>query len=854
MESSHAAEPAGPRALELLALSSLAVAQPLFEVLGSQATFFVVHDSGALDIGLLVLAATVLPAVLVLFLEAVAGLFGPRWRRLLHLGALFFFSALVALPPGKRVLSGTAGPLALALAVGAGAAWLHARWRPFRTILRVLALAPAVFVTLFLARPGIRKVLGLERGPAPPASDRARTAGVDSDLSVVWLVLDELPLASLQDAEGEIDARLFPNFARLASESLWFRNATSSSSSTELALPALLTGRLPAFLEDERPLPTLSDYPDNLFTWLAGSHRMMVRESATRLSPRSELGSSTTTSERLRALFDDVALVYAHVVLPEPWSDALPPVTENWGDFGTALEEGSTAAEPEAGPGRDRVGIFRDFVAAIDSDPRPTLYFLHLLLPHRPWELLPDGRRYPATNPFPGWARPGGWSDAAPAELGFQQHLLQLGFVDVLLGELLERLAQTGLDERSLLIVVGDHGVSFRQGHTPRKPSLENAHDILQVPLFLKLPARAPDRSSDRSSAPPPGGVSDRNVESIDLLPTVADALGVELPFAVDGRSALAPDAPERDTKTIVLESGESLEVPAALPASTFQREQKLALFGRPRGWDDVYATTRRPDLIGRAVGDFALSTSDARAELNDYRRYAEVDPAQGLVPNLLIGTLSAPGPLPEEVLVALNGRLVAVTRPYRHRKGSTRVFAAMLPPDAFRAGENQVELYAAAGAGGLARIPTHTYRLGSRDGAQALLRSDGATFELRPAAVEGTVTSARTRDGLLLMSGWAADTTRGEPASTVLVLDAAGQVLLSGPTGHFVPHIGERFQAVRLAFSGYRFELPLTSLSPADGSGPAAEPRGLRVIALGEHGASELPFSRQARWVAAPP
>ena len=43
----------------------------------------------------------------------------------------------------------------------------------------------------------------------------------------------------------------------------------------------------------------------------------------------------------------------------------------------------------------DQVRRVDSFVRSINAaDRQPTLYFLHLLLPHAPWKRLPDGRTY----------------------------------------------------------------------------------------------------------------------------------------------------------------------------------------------------------------------------------------------------------------------------------------------------------------------------------------------------------------------------------------------------------------------------------------------------------------------------
>ena len=101
----------------------------------------------------------------------------------------------------------------------------------------------------------------------------------DDPPDVVMFVFDELPTVALLDGRGQIDAELYPNFARVAAMSTWYRNNTSVASFTMQAVPAILTGRLSSSSSADR-----AD-DENLFTLLAGSYEMHVQEQITRLCP-----------------------------------------------------------------------------------------------------------------------------------------------------------------------------------------------------------------------------------------------------------------------------------------------------------------------------------------------------------------------------------------------------------------------------------------------------------------------------------------------------------------------------------------------------------------------------------------
>ena len=122
-----------------------------------------------------------------------------------------------------------------------------------------------------------------------------------------------------------------------------------------------------------------------------------------------------------------------------------------------------------------------------------------------------------------------GWTgDPELAIQAQQRHLLQVGYTDLALGRILDKLHETGLYDRSLVVVVADHGVSFRPHGERRRVEEGNMEEIAFVPLFVKPPGQTD------------GAIVDDHARTIDILPTIADILGVEVPWKTDGRSLLA--------------------------------------------------------------------------------------------------------------------------------------------------------------------------------------------------------------------------------------------------------------------------------------------------------------------------
>jgi hypothetical protein len=314
----------------------------------------------------------------------------------------------------------------------------------------------------------------------------------------------------------------------------------------------------------------------------------------------------------------------------------------------------------------DRAGRFEEFVDGIEGGRQPRLHLIHILLPHVPYQYLPSGHRYrrSPTETLPGLDGRPGFASRFVVEQAYQRHLLQVQATDRLLGELLDRLHEVGIYDRAVVAVVADHGISFRVGHERRLVRSGNVEDIAAVPFFLKAPGQRRGR------------ISDRPLQTIDVLPTIADVLGVDIPWKVDGRSALA--APEPRRREIVAKKFKHT-YPVDTPAYEESREAALARKARLFG-GDIYEFGPRPDLIGRLVPAGG-------------RRVA-VDPDSGFVPGHVAGTM----PDGEEgagrtVAVAVNGRVVATGLTFVLADPDRERYSVLVPERAFRAGANTIEL-----------------------------------------------------------------------------------------------------------------------------------------------------------------
>ncbi|MEZ5290890.1 MAG: sulfatase-like hydrolase/transferase [Vicinamibacterales bacterium] len=137
----------------------------------------------------------------------------------------------------------------------------------------------------------------------------------------------------------------------------------------------------------------------------------------------------------------------------------------------------------------------------------PWLAWVHLFDPHAPY--------------------------AAPAEYraGRTPYDAEVAYADAMVGRLLDRLGPAVL-ERTLVVVTADHGESLGD-HGETTHGLFAYDATIAVPLILAGAGITP-------------GLVEAPVGHDDILPTVADLLGVAAPDGMDGQSAARPLAADR--------------------------------------------------------------------------------------------------------------------------------------------------------------------------------------------------------------------------------------------------------------------------------------------------------------------
>lgn len=683
------------RGLELLALAGFALTQPLLSVFGNAPDLFIFRDATTADILVFALVIALVPPLVLWLVELGVGLISTRVARVVHIvfvGALVTIFAIQVLRKALGIHGAT--NVIVSVALGVLGAALYLRIDVVGLFLRFASLAPLAFALMFAFSSPVSTLV------FPDDVSTVRVPPRRNAPSVVMIVFDEWPTSSIVGGDGQIDREAFPNLARLAGMSTWYRNFTSISTATYYAVPSLLTGDLP----EEGDIPDAAGHPQNLFTVFGRSYELDVYETITRLCPRSLCPARNTGgSTGLDALLGDAQDAYRQLVSPDVEDAQIAAGFEE--TIGTRTGAGARrliGVEYDIGQAvQDRGDRFAQFLSGIRRGEAPTLHFLHILLPHVPYRFLPSGLQYEGPDFDFGRVGTGldDWTEQEwPPALGHERLLLQAAYTDRLLGALLDRLRDTGMLRSSLVVLTSDHGIAFTPGEPARgitsTPVPESLYSqLLYAPLLVKAPGQTT------------GATPDDNVMSIDVLPTMAKLAGLRLREPVEG--VPAGERAAADVTKLFLKAGADGSGAALAAPIRFDGQRTLAQMLR----QNVDATTAPGDpalrlwrgdpagaLVGRRVAELTVgpdSDGTVRTVFLPRLRRAGIWRDRGLPPSMAWGSSDGPA----TIALAMNGKIAGVSPTFVEASlDEPNYWALMVPDSLMRQGVNDAVFYEVTG------------------------------------------------------------------------------------------------------------------------------------------------------------
>ena len=662
---------------ELVVLTSFAVTQPIFTAVGENATFLVAHDLRGPSLIAYALALSVIPAAVFIALDEV--LVAAGGGRSAPLGSVLRGTILASIvaPPLNQAIGWDGVPSLIAfLGLVTVGSVIFMKLPVVQTAVRFALPAPIVFFVWFLFVSPASALVG-EQGDVAVRSNSVKST------SVVWLIFDQLPLSLMIEPDGSIAEERFPHFAELARTSTWYPRATTVASDTGIAVPSSLSGTF----VPSGTLPVVSATPVNLFTIFGGSHAIRATETFTQLCPDSLCRPAPEKSAPdLGSLWADTLIVLVRLLVPDAVADRLvPEINDRWADFGRVeTEDIDLTIEGEATTyeevqehrtrGNDRA-LAENFLDGLRTSSEPTVHYLHIEKPHEPLLLLPDGRSFDPCTCFR-VDEEEAWPEAPEmATQRLQQYLLQALYVDSFVGEVLDAMEASSLNDDAILVVMSDHGASLRPGSKNREIDAENVNDILPVPMFVRRPGQTV------------GGVDTRTTQLIDLLPTVVEELGLSSDdFDLDGVSLLQSPGADIDPRIItpqgvVAPPGDPDPTKSPLPVWI---EDLFPMPSNPFQWGP------HADLFGQESAGLAAGNSALEATIATLDRFSAVDPTGPYVPANVIGALHG-SEEPVDLAVSVNGVIAGTGTTFL---GDEWHITLMLDPAYLVSGENQLALY----------------------------------------------------------------------------------------------------------------------------------------------------------------
>jgi tetratricopeptide (TPR) repeat protein len=154
-------------------------------------------------------------------------------------------------------------------------------------------------------------------------------------------------------------------------------------------------------------------------------------------------------------------------------------------------------------PGSETLRVALHWLNGVQA--KPFFLFFHLFEPHTPYEPIEPFRTKYASRSYDG----------------------EIATADFYIGQLLDALQKRELYDKALIVLCGDHGEGLGD-HGEAEHGVLLYREVLHVPLIVKLPRRS--LAGKRVTTP---------AQLVDILPTIVDAVGGNVPAGLPGMSLI---------------------------------------------------------------------------------------------------------------------------------------------------------------------------------------------------------------------------------------------------------------------------------------------------------------------------
>jgi arylsulfatase A-like enzyme len=775
-----------------VAIWSICIALPLYQVLSAGVTFFAAHNAGPKALSLFVFLLSFAFPLTWAFVSTFAGIFSRKLRNILFaVGvavplAMFNAKAFLYQPWSWLPFWGVWILGILIMGLTAMITIRLVRWRPTWQGSTAGILVALVVAGLFIFSPSMV-------GFFFPKSSRLSVCGMinaanEKKPNIIILLFDELSLMEMLGAEDQINKKLFPNFSKLSKESIWFPHAYAVASQTHLNVPSIFTGILPS--KDNLP-PNRASHPNSLRNLLEQrGYNIYAKEECTNLFD--------SRIYRKNVFFRDLSIIFLNVMLPPAVISSMniPSITHSWSDF---FDDKKSEQNTDF-----KINEFLDFV---NRKERFFAYY-HFPIPHWPYKYLYNGALH-NLGQF-GFRDDGEFlpNDRDVINMVKMQYLQQACYADTVLGEVLEKMKLKKIYDDSVLIVLSDHGIVNEQGMRRKIYSADNiSYDIACVPLFMRIPDEKNEIKSDLA-------------RHVDILPTLMHSLNWDIPWRTDGKSLWAEEMITDDDELIFY--GAFMKGEYRIKREEFimgygdRIKQKKKIFSCDyQNAGEIYFSDDYL-LSGTNVSDYQpIEPQENAAIIKNACFYKNLKLNGRILPVFLQVSLDIQQSLP--MVFALNGKIYYVGRSFENNEKGGKKFIGYIPPAAFVEGYNKIELFVPVRINGeLCLSPIKSDIPVVRLTDSGTIWYDQKEIKIQDEDIEGAASDmAKLEDGFLTLSGWAIDKKRISGVDMLLLFAGKDVVAFSRTTNLSRHDIAEGYKDSRFEHSG--FSLVAANISEKD-------------------------------------
>jgi arylsulfatase A-like enzyme len=162
----------------------------------------------------------------------------------------------------------------------------------------------------------------------------------------------------------------------------------------------------------------------------------------------------------------------------------------------------------------------------------------------------------------------------------------EIAYVDEQFGRIIDALREEGLDRKTMVFVLNDHGEEFYD-----HGSYGHGHTFYPELIDMVLVAQVPGQEF-------PPAARGRYITHVDIMPTILDALGIEPPAELDGRSIFREAPAASDAGRAIAEC-----LQTGADESAVRRDEWLLILDLETNERELYDLAEDPGARENLVG-----------------------------------------------------------------------------------------------------------------------------------------------------------------------------------------------------------------------------------------------------------